>query len=73
METAKFTLEQGKFLGVYNHHSKFLNENTTKGNQELINNLNAISLGNKDDIEKFKKYIKEINNENISTQIDFNF
>lgn len=73
METVKFAIKQGKIVGAYSHPSKFLNEKTTKGNQELINNLEAIPLGNKKDILKFKSYLKKIKNKNIITQREFEF
>lgn len=73
METAKFTMNQGKVLAVYSHPDKYSNEKVISGNQSLMQNSEVISISNKNDIEKFKYYIKELKDKSKSSrQIGFN-
>lgn len=73
MHTAKFAFEQGKFVIVYKHGDKYINEDPIQGNLKLLENPNVIKLSTEEDIDKVKHLImsdKPLNNSSVNKQIN---
>ena len=69
MHTANFALLQNKILACYKHPEKYDNNEKALGNKKLISEKKALSISNKEDInrliEKAKKLETELNKQNI--------
>ena len=59
MHTVKFTKDQGRVLGAVKHPSSLLSEPKTQGNQKLISEGRAISIGNLEDLAAFFKTVRQ--------------
>lgn len=62
LHTVGYALEYKRVVACYNHPSKYLTEPKTFGNQKLIREGKALAVGNDDELEEFRKKMKERKN-----------
>ncbi len=59
LHTVGYALEYKRIVACYNHPSKYLTEPKTFGNQKLIREGKALAVGNDEELEEFRKKMKE--------------
>lgn len=59
LHTVGYALEYKRVIACYNHPAKYLTEPKTFGNQKLIREGKALAVGNDDELEVFRKKMKE--------------
>lgn len=59
LHTVGYALEYKRVVACYNHPAKYLTEPKTFGNQKLIREGKALAVGNDDELEEFRKKMKE--------------
>ena len=59
LHTVGYALEYKRVVACYNHPSEYLIEPKTFGNQKLIREGKALAVGNNDELEEFRKKMKE--------------
>jgi DNA processing protein len=59
MHTVNFALEQGKYVIVYKHDNKYLNEEQVQGNIKLLEKQGIIKLSTEEDVDTVKQLMRE--------------